>query len=143
MVKQIHYKRIEIFTIRFNHKSIIIFSSNLLIRPRANFESMDSFFPWIYYNTSTHAYGFEIPLKGFRSPSVIDLCSNNQVLPMLDCRSCFGRCLCSQKVQHLSYLIRSKHTSLPKVSKTQLGFPFYIWTSQNETLNIFAGLDLI
>ena len=35
--------RIEVFTIRFNPKSIAIFSSNLLTRPHASSESMDSF----------------------------------------------------------------------------------------------------
>ena len=33
---------------------------------------MDSFSPWIYTNTSTLACDFEIPLKGFRSPSLVD-----------------------------------------------------------------------
>ena len=41
-VKQIHYKRIEVFTIRFNPKSIAISCSNLLTRPHASFESIDS-----------------------------------------------------------------------------------------------------
>ena len=43
-VNQIHYKRIEVFTIIFNPKSIATSSSNLLTRPRASFESID-FFP--------------------------------------------------------------------------------------------------
>ena len=77
-VKQIHYKRIEVFTIKFNPKSIAISSSNLLTRPRASSESTDSFSSWIYCNTSIHACDFEIPLKGFRSPSLVDLCSNNR-----------------------------------------------------------------
>ena len=34
---------------------------------------MDSFSPWIYTNTSTLACDFKIPLKGFRSPSLVDL----------------------------------------------------------------------
>ena len=72
-VKQIHYKRIEVFTIRFNPKSIATPSSNLLTRPHASSESTDSFSLWIYYNTSTHACDFEISLKGFRLPSVVDL----------------------------------------------------------------------
>ena len=38
-VKQIHYKWIEVFTIRFNPKSIATSSSNLLIWPYASFES--------------------------------------------------------------------------------------------------------
>ena len=42
-VNQIHYKRIEVFTIRFNTKSIAISCSNLLIRPCASSESTDSF----------------------------------------------------------------------------------------------------
>ena len=41
-VKQIHYKRIEIFTIRFNLKSIATSSSNLLTRPRVNSEFTNS-----------------------------------------------------------------------------------------------------
>ena len=63
-VKQIYYKRIEIFTIRFNPKSITALSSNLLIQSRASFESTNFFFSWTYCNTSTHACDFEIPLKG-------------------------------------------------------------------------------
>ena len=106
-VKQIHYKRIEVFTIRFNPKSIATSSSNLLTRSCANSESMDSFSLWIYCNISTQACDFEIPLKSFRSPTVVDLCSSNQVLPSLDCRSCSSRFLCNQKIQHLSDIIRS------------------------------------
>ena len=65
-VKQIHYKRIEVFTIRFNPKSIAISCRNLLIRLRAScestgFESTNSFSSWIYNNTSTFACDFEIP----------------------------------------------------------------------------------
>ena len=41
-VKQIHYRRIEIFTIRFNPKSIATSRSNLLTRPHASSESTDS-----------------------------------------------------------------------------------------------------
>ena len=41
--KQIHYKRIEIFTTKFNPKSIAISTSNLLTRLRASFEFIDSF----------------------------------------------------------------------------------------------------
>ena len=71
-VKQIYYKRIEVFTIRFNPKSITTFSSNLLTRPRASSESTDSS-SWIYTNTSRLACDFEVPLKGFRLPSVMIL----------------------------------------------------------------------
>ena len=46
-VKQIHYKRIKVFTIRFNPKSITTSSSNLLTRLRVSFESTDSFSSWI------------------------------------------------------------------------------------------------
>ena len=69
-VKQIHYKRIEVFTIRFNPKSIATSCSNLLTRPRTSFESMNSFSSWIYYNTSTHACDFEIPLKGLATQTL-------------------------------------------------------------------------
>ena len=72
-VKQIHYKRIEIFTIKLNPKSIATFSSNFLTWPHASSEFMDSFSPWIYCNTSTHACDFEIPFKSFRLSSVFDL----------------------------------------------------------------------
>ena len=79
-VKQIHYKTIEVFTIRFNPKSIATSWSNLLTRPRASFESTNSS-SWIYTNTSRLACDFEIPLKSFRSPSVMilmqQLCSTN------------------------------------------------------------------
>ena len=71
-VKQIDYKRIEIFTIKFNLKSIVTSSSNLLTRPCANFKSTDSFSPWFYCNTNTHVCNFEIPLKCFGSPPVVD-----------------------------------------------------------------------
>jgi len=60
-VKQIHYKRIEVFTIIFNSKSIATFNSNLLTRPRANFQPS---------NTSTHAYDFEIPLKSLATQTL-------------------------------------------------------------------------
>ena len=63
-VKQIHYKRIEVFTIKFNPKSIATSSSNLLSRPCANFESADSFSSWTYCNTSIYTCDFEIPFKG-------------------------------------------------------------------------------
>ena len=46
-VKQIHYKRIKVFTIRFNPKSITTSGSNLLTRLRVSFESTDSFSSWI------------------------------------------------------------------------------------------------
>ena len=46
-VKQIHYKRIEVFTIRFNPKSIATSCSNLLKRPRASSKSTNSFSFWI------------------------------------------------------------------------------------------------
>ena len=123
-IKQIHYKRIEVFTIKFNPKSIATSSRNLLTRPRASFESINSFSPWIYWNTSTHACGFEISLKGFRSPSIVDLCSSNQVLPLLDCRSCFDRRLCSQKIQHLLDLTKSNTQVFQKSSKRSQGFLF-------------------
>ena len=76
-VKQIHYKRIEVFTIRFNPKSITTSGNNLLTQPRASFESTDSFSFWTYCNTSTCACDFKIALKDFRSPLLIDLCSSN------------------------------------------------------------------
>ena len=63
MVKQIHYKIIKVFTIKFNPKSIATSSSNLLTRPHANFISTNSFSSWTYCNTSTHTFDFEIPLK--------------------------------------------------------------------------------
>ena len=69
-VKQIHYKRIEVFTIRFNPKSITTPSSNLLTQPRANFESTNSLSSWTYCNTSTHACDFEIPLKGLATQTL-------------------------------------------------------------------------
>ena len=72
-VKQIHYKRIKVFIIKFNSKSIATSSSNLLTQPCANSESTDSFSSWIYTNISHLTFDFEIPLKGFRSPSVMIL----------------------------------------------------------------------
>ena len=123
-VKQIHYKRIKIFTIKFNTKSIATSSSNLLTRPRACSGSKESFSSWTYCNISTHARDFEIPLKGFRSASVVDLCSSNQILPMLNCKFCFGRRLCSQKVQHLLDLTQSNTQVFSRSSKRSQGFPF-------------------
>ena len=69
-VKQIHYKRIEVFTIRFNPKSITTSCSNLLTRPRASSEFTNYFSYWIYYNTSTHTCNFEIPLKGLATQTL-------------------------------------------------------------------------
>ena len=69
-VKQIYYKRIEVFTIRFNPKSITISSSNLLIGSRASSESTDSISPWIYNNTNTFTCDFEIPLKGLATQTL-------------------------------------------------------------------------
>ena len=42
-VKQIHYKRIEVLTIKFNPKSIATSCSNLLTQSHASFEFTDSF----------------------------------------------------------------------------------------------------
>ena len=70
-VKQIHYKRIEVFTIRFNSKSIATSSSNLLTWPRSSFESMNSFSSWIYTNTSAFACDFKIQLKGFNNTNCL------------------------------------------------------------------------
>ena len=138
-VKQTHYKRFEVFTIRFNPKSITISSSNLLTWPRANSEFTDSFSSWTYCHTSTHACNFEIPLKSFRSPSFVDLCSSNQVLLMLDFKSCSGRHLCSQKVQYLSDLTKSNTQVFKKSPKHSQDFPI----SQIETLNVLVGLGLV
>ena len=123
-VKQIYYKRIKVFTIRFNPKSIATSNSNLLTRPHASSESTDFFSSQFYSNTNTHACDFEIPLKSFRSPSIVDFCSSNQVLPPLDCRSCSGRFLCSQKVQNLSDLTKrvthKSSKSLKNVARVSL-----------------------
>ena len=85
--KQIHYKRIEVFTIRFNSKYIVISCSNLLTRPRASSKFTDSFSSWIYTNSSRLACNFEIPLKSFRSPSVMilmqQLCSTKRLIVVL------------------------------------------------------------
>ena len=69
-VKQIHYKKIEVFTIRFNPKSIATSSRNLLTRPRASSESTDSFSSWIYTNIRHLACDFEIPLKGLATQTL-------------------------------------------------------------------------
>ena len=98
-VKQIHYKRIEVFTIRFNPKSIATSSSNLLTRPWASSESTNSFSSWIYTNISHLACDFEIPLKGlatqtlqfvtprhpwrFKSSAIVDLVVATSNLPVL------------------------------------------------------------
>ena len=45
---------------------------------------MDSFSSWIYSNTSLLACDFEIPLKGFRLPSLVDLdVANSSTNPWL------------------------------------------------------------
>ena len=69
-VKQLHYKRIEVFTIRFNPKSIATSSSNLLTRPRTSSESTNSFSSRIYTNTSNLTCDFEIPLKGLATQTL-------------------------------------------------------------------------
>ena len=79
-VNQIHYKRIEVFT-----KDLTL---NLILYPVVTYwhDHMQASNPqtlssWIYSNTSCIAFDFEIPLKGFRSPSVMilmqQLCSTN------------------------------------------------------------------
>ena len=116
-IKQIHYKRIEFFTIRFNPKSIATSNSNLLTWPHASFESTDSFSSWIYNNTSHLTYDFKIPLKGFRSPSEMilmqQLCSTKRlivVFALVD--SCvvkrYKASQISQKVTHKSSSAASK-----------------------------------
>ena len=117
-VKQIHYKRIEVLTIKFNPISIATSSSNLLTRPHASSETTDSFSSWIYNNTSHLACDFEIPLKSFRSPSVMilmqHLCSTKRliiVFALVD--SCVVRryktSQISQRVTHESFSTASKH----------------------------------
>ena len=92
-INQIYYKRIEVFT-----KDLTL---NLMLPPVVTYWhdhmqalNSHSFSFWIYSNTSHLACDFEIPLKGFRSPSIMilmqQLCSST-----LDCRSCSDRFLCS------------------------------------------------
>ena len=69
-VKNIHYKRTEIFTIRFNPKSIATSGSNLLTRACVNSKSTNSFSPWIYTNISTLTCNFEILLKGLATQTL-------------------------------------------------------------------------
>ena len=45
----------------------------MLTQLRVNSESTNFFSSWIDNNTSRLACDFEIPLKGFRSPSLVDL----------------------------------------------------------------------
>ena len=45
---------------------------------------MDFFSSWIYTNTSRLACDFEIPLKGFRSPSLVDLVAATSTTPDLE-----------------------------------------------------------
>ena len=106
-IKQIHYKRIEVFTIKFNPKSIATSSSNLLTRPFASSKSMDSFSFWIYSNTNLLACDFEIPLKGFRSRSVMILMQQLCSTKTLDYRFCSSRFSYSQKVQNFLDLIKN------------------------------------
>ena len=68
--KQIHYRRIKVFTIRFNPKSITTSSSNLLTQTRTSSKSTDFFSCWTYCNTSTHACDFEIRLKGLATQTL-------------------------------------------------------------------------
>ena len=63
-VKQIHDKKIEVLTIKFNPKSIANSCSNLLTQSHASFKFTESFSTWIYSNTGTFTCDFEISLKG-------------------------------------------------------------------------------
>ena len=100
------------FTIRFNPKSIATSSINLLTQPHASSEFTDSFSSWIYTNTSTLTCDFEIPLKGFKSPSVMilmqQLCSTKRlILVFTPVDSCvvwrYKTCQISQRVTHKSF----------------------------------------
>ena len=113
------------------------FSSNLLTRSRANSESTDSFSSWIYSNTSCLACDFEISLKDFRSPSLVDLNAATMfyqclivVLALVD--SCVVRryktSQISQRVTHVFF----------STLKTWLGLPFYMWRSLDKDLNVSA-----
>ena len=55
----------------------------------------------------------------------------------LDCSFCSDRFLCIQKVQNLSDLTKSNTQIFSAHSKTWLEFPFYMWRSLDETLNVF------
>ena len=123
-VKQIHYKRIEFFTIRFNPKSIATSSSNLLTWPRASSKSTDSFSSWIYNNTRHLAYDFEIPLKGFRSPLVMilmqQLCSTKCLIVVFaPVDSCVVR---RYKTSQISQRVTHKSSSVASIRG--YGFPF-------------------
>ena len=65
-VKQIHYKRIEVFIIKFNPKSIATFSSNLLSQPRASFESTDSFFSFDLHLRKPPCLWLWVPTQRFQ-----------------------------------------------------------------------------
>ena len=130
-VKQIYYKIIEVFTIRFSPKSIATSSSKLLARPRSSFKSTNSFFSWTYCNTSTHTYDFEIPLKGFRSPLAVDLVAATSNLPVLMVWEWF--LIMTLKVEG-TIPFRS-HKSTSKVFwKHVLGFPLNTMWNRSETL---------
>ena len=45
---------------------------------------MDFFSSWIYSNISSLAYDFKIPLKGVRSPSLVDLVATTSITPDLE-----------------------------------------------------------
>ena len=47
-----------------------------------------------------------------------------------------------RKYKNLLDLTKNNTSLLQKIFKTWLGFPFYIWRSLDETLNIFVGLGL-
>ena len=59
-------------------------------------------------HTNTHTYNFKIPLKGFKSPVVVDLvCSNFKSIGSNDMRMIFGSDFEKKKAQHLLDLTRA------------------------------------
>ena len=59
-------------------------------------------------HTNTHTYNFKIPLKGFKSPAVVDLvCNNFKSIGSNDMRMIFGSDFEKKKAQHLLDLTRA------------------------------------
>ena len=94
-IKQIHYKRIEVFTIRFNPKSIATSCSNLLTRPYANSESTNSFSSWIYRQHKPPCLWLWDSTQRFQITFSNDLDAATMFYQTLYCSFCSGRFLCS------------------------------------------------
>ena len=80
--KQIHYDRMKVFTIDVT-LNLLLPLVVLTHTTMCNVKSMDSSILNLLH-TNTHVCDFEIPLKGFRSPSTFDLVAATSTTPNLE-----------------------------------------------------------